>query len=526
MNASMFISDTSRNTRNAPTPYTYYGLSFWLRCEKHAGKWTHIAVSYHRPIDPGQRAKRGKRLFCRRYTLVTDEPISAALPIPSAVVDATLTKVLPQHVIPQMIAERHLEKTSDKPFGLLGQYAHNRLLDLENSLSPNYQRRRAKAMERMVELWGDQPIINITPALCGPDLLNMPVSLAQDCVRLLRQLWLVEIGILVADPKIWERYDLSVFARPYDPTRLIRNNMLNLPWSSACRKQAIQRCLDGIGHPKYGGHYLLALTMMTVPITVNEGCALQLDSLIPIPGYPDHYQLAISHTVYVHDGTTKRRKRAKQHTRVSITDPHQKRLLAVSNLLAQAWLRCSALHPAADDSPLLLSNKKNNKRIMPIKDYRQWLDDQFGAYAPAIINTGDQTISATYDAARHMMDTAIETLAQAGYTDAELRHQQGLPPKTMAARHYAGYDAPAVQAKMCAMQDAYHTRDTGYDAPTTTRRQYITAGEAHKTTRVRYTITLAPNTDPKDITLKLSTHYGMHLAVDSTTSEDIDNANI
>lgn len=508
-------------TRKQPTPYQYYGLKLYIRCEQKDGYWTYIAVSY-RVTGSGVQRNRNKIIRGWRYVPISDQPLPSTTPIPEEVIDRTLHTVLPRYVIPQLFDSGIVIKSSDMPFGLLGPYAYGRLTKYDR-VSPKYQATRQAAMDRMITLWGDRPLCDISPEYCGPDLVDMQPSHVKDCVRLLRKLYEADLGILVTDPQIWHRYDLSAYDRPYDPRRIARNQLINLPWSPAYREQAIQRCLDGIDHPKYGGQYLLALAMMTVPITINEGCALQLGSLTPIPGYPDHYQLAISHTIHVQNRTAGRRQRGPKHTRIPITDPHRKRLVAVSNLLATAWLRYRALHPTEDDSTLLVVSAKNNKRVMPIKGYSEWLDDEFAQYGFASINTGDQTIKATYDAARHMTDTAIETLQQARYTSAELRHQQGLSPQTMAARHYAGYDAPAVQVKMCAMQDAYQMQHVGYNPQSSNRRQSVAAGQAYKTTYVHYTVTFAPNTASQNIILRLSTVYGANITVQSTTQEDITN---
>lgn len=508
-------------TRKQPTPYQYYGLKLYIRCEQKDGYWTYIAVSY-RVTGSGVQRNRNKIIREWRYVPISDQPLPSTTPIPEEVIDRTLHTVLPSYVTPQLIDSGVLSKTSEMPFGLILPYAYGRLTKYDR-VSPKYQATRQAAMDRMIARWGDRPLCDITPECCGPDLVDMQPSHVKDCVRLLRKLYEADLGILVPDPQIWHRYDLSAYDRPYDPMRVTRNQLINLPWPPVYREMAIQRCLNGIDHPKYGGRYLLALAMMTIPITINEGCALQLGSLIPIPDYPNRYQLAISHTIHVQNRTTSRRQRGPKHTRIPITDPHRKRLVAVSNLLATAWRCYRVLHPTEDDNSLLVTNGKNNKRVMPIKGYSEWLDDEFAQYGFVSINTGDQTIKATYDAARHMTDTAIETLQQARYTGAELRHQQGLSPQTMAARHYAGYDAPAVQVKMCAMQDAHQMQHVGYNPQSSNRRQFVVARQAHKTTYVHYTVTLAPNTAVQDIIIKLSTVYGANITVQSTTQEDITN---
>ena len=505
-------------TRKQPTPYQYYGLKLYIRCEQKDGYWTYIAVSY-RVTGSGVQRNRNKIIREWRYVPISDQPLPSTTPIPEEVIDRTLHTVLPSYVIPQLIDSGVLSKTSEMPFGLILPYAYGRLTKYDR-VSPKYQATRQAAMDRMIARWGDRPLCDITPECCGPDLVDMQPSHVKDCVRLLRRLYETDLGILVPDPQIWHRYDLSAYDRPYDPMRVTRNQLINLPWPPAYRKMAIQRCLAGIDHPKYGGHYLIALAMIELPIAINEGCALVASSLGEIPGYPGTYQLHVNHVICTRGKNTGRRTRGKQHIRIPITDPHQRRLLPVSNLLAAAWIKYRTLHPAISDGSFIISNPKNKERVMSIKHYQKWLDIEFCDLGPNKITNNDWEVTATYDAAHHMMTTAEETLRQAGYTDAEMRHQQGLSPQTMAARHYAGYDAPAVQAKMSAMQDAYCLRHTGFDPPTENPRQHVTAGEAHKIIRVHYTITIAPNTEPKDIALKINAQYGLNLAAESTTAED------
>ena len=507
------LSNAATNSlkiRKSPILYNYYGIPLWIRGEQHNGIWSHITVSFHKQPRSNQRAKRGKCVLRKRYVLAHDIQLLSSEPIPNDVIAKTLKKVLPRYVLPELFEDRHLDKSGDMPFGLLAPYAYCHSI-IHEAVSAKYQCDRQKAMDHMLELWGEQPLHNITPEFCGADLLNMPISLANDCVRLLRRLWALELGTLVTDPQVWDRYDTSAFHAPYSPTRAIRTSLINLPLPPIYRSMAISRCLIDMDDPRFSNYYLVALALLTQPLTPGEGCALLVGSLQAIIDYPSHYQLRIDHEIRRRGAGTGHRERAKQYVRVPITAQHRCRLLATSNLLGMAWQNYIKRHPTLTNDSLLLTHPKNKNRVMPVKYFQQWLADTFGDLLPADIKSCDQKISVTYDVAQLMFATATEMLSISGYTDAELRYQQGRPPHTMAARHYAGYDAPTVQAKMGALQDALHIQFFDSNPPVQKRRQHIARGQAQYTMVVRYWVTIPPGTDISNFVIKTTAQYSQNI---------------
>jgi len=110
-----------------------------------------------------------------------------------------------------------------------------------------------------------------------------------------------------------------------------------------------------------------------------------------------------------------------------------------------------------------------------------------------------------------MADTAAEMLEEAGYTKAELRYHQGLSPQTMASRHYAGYDCPAEQAKMGAMQDALRVQIMGCHSQPQNHHQQIAEGRPLCTTTMRCIIVIPPGTVAGDLFLKLTARFGQNV---------------
>jgi len=502
-----------RKTRNAAEPYDYYTLPLLLRAEQHHGVWHKLVVSYAAPVQPGQRAKHGRIILTKRFTPISVNPLIASEPIPAAVIQATLDNAIPTRFLPALFEQVPALKSSNLPFGLIGRYAYHQLVDAETGLTKKYKATRQKTFSELLKLWADRPLNMITPVFCGAGLLTMSPAAAKDSVRLLRKLFALSLGILMPDPEIWDHYSLSAFRTQYDPQRIVRNSLINLPWPPTNNDIATQRCLDGMADPRYGGHYLVALAILNEGLEIEEGCALTAGSLSVVAEYAGRYQMAITHVVRPRGDHVGSRKRRKQHERVPITDPHQRRKIGVSDKLAKAWLDYRANHPALADDTLLLHNPKNAERVMPINTYEKWLDDHFDDLAPAPIEHCDQVIAATYRAADHMIDTAAQTLIASGYNEAELRYHQGLKPQTMAARHYTGYNCPAEQAKMGALQDTLEVQNNGSQPTPKNHRQRIAEGKPLAVTTLRCVIVIPPGiTLTSNLIIKVSARFGQNIS--------------
>ena len=362
-------------TRTNPIASDYHGLTLYIATLEKDGTVNKLVVSY-REKATGKLSKSamGKLILRLAYSPKCSHDLPIDQPIPADVINATLDNIMPTLFLPKLFEEMPQLKTDMLSLAVLGPYALQRLQAFHNC-EESTRIKQSNAMDVMLELWGNQPLCNITPENCAKDLLEqMPYSTAKECVRVLRQIFCAEYANVVKDPHAWDRYRLPRSVKTYSVTRVIRNRLLDNPLSAAVIADIVDISMQHITDPTLGGRYLGTLCLALEAISAEEACALTVGSLIELHQYPGKHALRVDHQINTHGS----RSRCDGHiidqsyTRDLIMDKYQNRDIGVCDIIDQAWSLYIATHNAAKRT-LIMTNPINPDRVLSPNTYEAWL---------------------------------------------------------------------------------------------------------------------------------------------------------
>ena len=503
-------------TRNSPIAYDYHGLRLYISPIAKHGTITTLAVSYREPATSNRsKSEMGKILLKLVYRPKCDQALPVDQPIPSEVISATLDSVLPTLFLPKLFAAQPQIKTDELSFAVLGPYALQRLQafrDCKESTKID----QVRAMNKMLALWGDQPLRNITPEACAKDLLEqMPFSTAEECVRVLRQIFLAEFSNVVKDPHVWERYHLSRKENTYSATRVIRARLLDNPLPAAVIADIVDISMQHITDPTLGGRYLGALCLVLEAISLEEACALTAGSLVKLRQYPGKHAIRVDHQINTHGSRSRGdgHIRDQRHTRDLILDNYQNRDIGVCDIVEQAWSLFCSSH-TADEDALIMTNPANPDRVLSPDTYDAWLADTFRVQLDQqAVYLGDEKVHGTCTAADRLAATAVSLMREQGrMTAEEIHYHIGERPKKMDAKHYAGFHEEATLSSIgekltCACQAIYRNRYSEKTSPRT-RKEYMAEGVPGRMTMVNITIKIPPTISQRDLLLLVTSRFG------------------
>ena len=480
-------------------------------------------VSY-RETATSKRSKSNMGKLIKRwmYDPKCDHDLPIEQPIPADVIEATLDSVMPTLLLPKLVDEMPQLKTDELSFAVLGPYALQRLQAFRNC-EESTKSNQVRAMNTMLALWGDQPLRNITPEACAKDLLEqMPFSTAEECVRVLRQIFLAEFANIVKDPHVWERYRLSFKKKSYSATRVIRSKLLDNPLPLVVIADIVDICMQHITDPVLGGKYLGALCILLEAVSSEEACALTVGSLVELRQYPGKYALRIDYEINTQGSRSRGdgHVRAQRHTRDLILDEYQHRDIGVCDIIEQAWLLFTASH-TADKEALIMTNPKNRNRLLSPETYDKWLQRTFSAQLDQqAVLLGDKEIVGKCSAAERLAASAVSLMREQGrMAEEEIRYHIGDPPQKMDAKRYVGFAEESAllavgEMLTCACQEILRNTFSG-KSKTRTQKEYLAAGVPGRTTLANITIKIPPTMSAQDILLLLTSRFGF--SADITT---------
>lgn len=507
-----------RPKRIGPQLYVYGGLALWVRAEQKNGIWGKLVVTYR--AEPSKRSALpyGKVLMEEKYTPSSKEPQTVDKPLSEDIIEATLNHVLPRFFLDLLFKQFPQAKTDSLTFKLVGPFALHRLHQVTPS-AESTKEDQTKILDRMLAMWGDCTINEITPELCAPQLLKMDITPMRNCVRLLRRLFEIELGSLVANPRIWHEYHMPARRKGYSPVRAAKKTILCKPGSLDQVSTLVDICEEHLTDLVEGAKYLCAMIILMEAIEVEECCALTAGAITRLEGYEDYFGLYIGRYVDPQGirSSDEEYTREQRHVLADYENPYEARWLGVSPRLAAAWLRFRDTHPDVADGDLLLHNSRNKNRCMHPEEYREWLDNTLREIFPRrkIILAGEE-VSEGWHIEDLLQATAKELASDfGGYAKEELRYQMGQKPQEMDARHYAGFSAPTELAKMALMQERALRAVKGMDMShwEKGRKRFSLPGAPMKATAAKIRIKIPAGTDAEDIYTKIFAEMGLSATI-------------
>ena len=390
--AQLLLPPHIPENRDAPKRIEYLGLQLFYTLEykrdpESGKKLDKITFSYREPA-PSKRSRTGygKKVMSKSYSPACDGPVFPGDEATESVAKATLNRVFFRFFLPALVEKKPELLTSFSVFALMGPYALTRLhKTLDTKVESKLD--QAETMERLVELFGEWQLCDITPEKCTPIMLNaLEQTRFRGAVRLLRQLFAGILTHYVADADAWQRYRMPKFGKTYSPRSRARKVFLNEPLDNSRCCEVISRAEEHIEDKKCGRLYLIAVLMLILGIDPAEACAVKGTSVFLLENYPDYAGLSIRE-ILKKNGKKKTgrapRERKPQHSLVPLdaADTLQARVLPVGQRLLALWNRYWETHP---DHPgeYLLYNGKNKKRHMSPKELDDWLNATFGDIVP------------------------------------------------------------------------------------------------------------------------------------------------
>jgi len=490
----------------------------WVREEQKNGFWEKLVVTCR--AEPSKRSTLpyGKVLLEEKYTPNSKEPQTVDKPLSQDVVEATLDYVLPRFFLDLLFKEHPQAKTQGLTFKLLGPFALCRLHQV-TPFAESTKDDQTKILDRMLALWGDYTISEITPEACAPQLLKMDITPMRNCVRLLRNLFEIELGSLVANPRIWHEYHMPARRKEYSPVRAAKKTTLCKPGSLAQVSALVDVCEAHLADSAEGAKYLCAMIILVEAIEIEECCALTAGAITRLDGYEDYYGLYIGRYVDPQGirSSDEEYTREQRHVLADYENPCEARLLGVSPRLAAAWLRFRDTHPDVADGDLLLHNSRNKNRCMHPEEYREWLDNTLREIFPRrkIILAGKE-VAESWHIDDLLQATATESACDfGGYAEEERRYQMGQPPLETDACHYAGFFAPTELVKMALMQERTIRAVKGFAKSDWTKgkKRFSLPGVPMKATAAKIRIRIPAGTDAEDIYMKIFAEMGLSATI-------------
>lgn len=492
--------------RHKPRQISYGGMEFQVGTLKSNGR-----------VDISYKSKEMQTAFTREYVPVSVPPsfefespesegtgLSIATPItletgahlPENVIRWTLQEKLPRYFFCALFRSCPGERTGNIHFSLLGEYA---LVQLHKNfpLAPSTMVDEQDTLYKMIKLWGDHPLVEITPDNVGVDLTEkMSATLATKCTRLLRKIYPAAIlgsnSDDTADPFIWTKYKPAGRKTNYSPKRRIRTRLINNPPSPSKIREIVERCIHAIRSDDEADRHLAALIMLIEGIDVEEVCALRADSFKAIVGYQREWYLNIDRLVVsLRNETNGDFVRESRH-RIENMLPPERRKLGLSRLVASYWNIYAANHIDFKGNQLLLSNPENRLRVLPPKKFRAWLKRNYGDIIPdTTLIVGETDISTSFEVEDAFWAASKFLLAdRGGYSGEELRYHFGLKPAEMDGKHYAGFGTPSELVTQGKMQDKaiFSILGGGCIPNDTSAKQHQAIGQAGCASRIRIEI--------------------------------------
>ncbi|WP_409967428.1 hypothetical protein RFF05_12640 [Bengtsoniella intestinalis] len=388
-----------------------------------------------------------KRLLQRQYRVPDGVTLTPEEPLSEAMVFETLEKVMPKFFLPKFFKKHPKLRTDELKLHLIGRYSLIQLTDYWK-WSLARQKELTKALEALLELWGELPLKEVSPELCGPILVKVEVRLAKDIVTVLRHLF----GFIApsADNCFrWKRYQLGRKTK-YSHGLAIQKRLLNQPFTYGEIGKILKLCEENAATDS---RYLVAMTMLLCGLTVEEACGLPPSALRTVE---EAKALKISQIVSEEGERVKGEKhfRKQRHHVKLLQQQPQLRVLGISDYLYEWWQKWKRKNKEANRMELLLQNEKNQDRVMHPKVYEKWLNDTFSPLVKKLsVVLDEEDVEASQSMGQRFGRTAYFLIEQEAVGCPELvRYYFGLNPSDTMAINYVGFDAPKYLEKMGSFQ--------------------------------------------------------------------------
>lgn len=284
---------------------------------------------------------------------------------------------------------------------------------------------------------------DVTPAHCLSWLSQESEHMRKSCARMMKSLLLPLLHAdIINDLLGWEDYDPTGDA-PSKPSYsgLVERNILPTMLTYGQCRTLLAQYFTSSGPKNVSGVDLALLMMLSLPVTIEEICALTLDSFASLADYPDRVTVHITHEFYLPPG-------GKNYRIREIEDQHQRRMLPVSKLVRLCYLAIKDRRKSAH-SPLVPS-KDNSRRHMTPKA----LEQEMGKRIAALFS--DYNFCVKMIPAKDILaNTAERELKKAGCEEEELRFLQGRRPLIVSAVNYADYLNEAELNRLGIYQDRW-----------------------------------------------------------------------
>lgn len=235
----------TKRSRKNPIRVYYAGMELLIGTYK----------SNHR-IDISYKAAGMKQTFTREYTPIVNDP---NLPPPATqaelktntnessdasietettsvvtlqvgeypseqVIQWTLQEKLSKYFLPALFKEHPTARNGSIHLAVIGPYALQKLHVESSSLKQSTKDTEKKSLQRMIQLWGDIPLVELTPKYCEYDLVHkMAVTPGEECIRLMRKLYPNVVLGTITDAFVWTNYCHPERRRKYIPKRRVRS---------------------------------------------------------------------------------------------------------------------------------------------------------------------------------------------------------------------------------------------------------------------------------------------------------------
>ena len=283
-----------------------------------------------------------------------------------------------------------------------------------------------RAMEVMIQHWGDRPLFSITPGQCYSVLAALSEHMRSNCIRIMGYLTACDVEFGNPIPNPWVGYKLgsvqdhkiSQINQYIDDTMLASDDIAKL----------MEYCIAAI-RQTHDIRYFTLLLRELLGLPTNLICALDHTDILPLQNL-SRYCLHIYRTY---------REAGKRCRLCPLPHDYNERMIPLPTILVDMYMLLQK------PSGPLVGHPDNAARRCPPETLDKWYADVWDSiYGGRIDWKGN---------ARRIRTTVERCLQMNGYSVDEINYHFGIKPQGVTAKHYIDFGSEIELAQLGAMLD-------------------------------------------------------------------------
>jgi len=424
-----------------------FGCSLYYRVE-HRANGDVVIVSFRRkdrilyeasPVGGKAVRERIKNLL---PTLSNGKGFLVALP------EKTLAKILNEWVgLDSPDSRERRKSTSELTLGILILADHDKLLYGSGAKrSDKTVKDDERAIDRLLEHFGDRLWREVTPEFCAPWLWKQSQRAKKDCRRIMMGFELLQLQAGVLDVLTWEHYSPKDIRRHKKTQKsAVQSQVEPVMLTDGQCASILQKIRERLTNGKVTGLDMAVLLTLGIATELPYISALDLTDFQYLKDYKSRLTVRVER---------KMEKAEKNYISHEIEDPYERRTIPLPTIAAEVY---RAIIEKSDslERPLCGDPNNSQRRLNPEKLKMSMADSLKEIKLIRMTDVPGIRLPTVVDI---LPTTGLNELEKAGLEKEELRVLRGKRPVLVSAKHYYDRTNEAALNKMGAIQDRWLQR--------------------------------------------------------------------